>query len=29
MRVDYQPRVAGREGNSPDNLDEYTHTLKA
>ena len=29
MRVDYQPRVAGREANSPDNLSEYTHTLKA
>jgi mannose-6-phosphate isomerase-like protein (cupin superfamily) len=29
MRIDYKPRVAGRENNNPDNLNEYTHTLKA
>jgi len=28
MRVDYKPRVEGRAGNSPDNLNEYVHTLK-
>jgi mannose-6-phosphate isomerase-like protein (cupin superfamily) len=28
MRIDYQPRVEGRSGNSPDNLNEYVHTLK-
>ncbi len=28
-RIDYQPRVEGRQANSPDNLDEYTNTLKA
>lgn len=27
-RIDYQPRVEGRSGNSPENLNEYTHTLK-
>lgn len=29
MRIDYQPRVEGRSGNSPDNLNEYTNTLKS
>lgn len=29
MRIDYKPRVAGRESNNPDNLSEYTHTLKS
>ncbi len=28
QRIDLTPRVAGRAANSPDNLDEYTNTLK-
>ena len=29
MRVDYKPRVEGREGNNPHNLAEYTNYTTA